>query len=213
MAVNSISDTGCPAPFVSLAERPQPRAREPKSFRKRTDLAIEIAERKDGDPVRRRISRAASTNGGRVRAAAPRAWGRRHFLAPKFAYLAPRPGALNAPPQMCDPRGAGSIGHAELRAGLRCLRLRPGLHIAPDDFADLLSLYGGDGADGASRRRAPALGVAAALRRVAYGRRWLRCRCRRRRHAHSLTRWVFAVALKSPMFGNSIQGHHKGLAS
>ena len=149
-----------------MAERPQPRAREPKSFRKRTDLAIEIAERKDGDPVRRRISRAASTNGGRVRAAAPRAWGRRHFLAPKFAYLAPRPGALNAPPQMCDPRGAGSIGHAELRAGLRCLRLRPGLHIAPDDFADLLSLYGGDGADGASRRRAPALGVAAALRRA-----------------------------------------------
>ena len=136
------------------------------------------------------------------------------YLAPELACLAPKRGALNAPPpQMCDPRGAGSIGHAELRAGLRCLRLRPGLHIAPDDFADLLSLYGGDGADGASRRRAPALGVAAALRIVAYGRRWLRCRCRHHHHAHSLRRWVFAVALKSPMFGNSIQGHHKGLAS
>ena len=89
------------------------------------------------------------------------------YLAPELACLAPKRGALNAPPpQMCDPRGAGSLGHAELRAGLRCLRLRPGLHIAPDDFADLLSLYGGDGADGASRRRAPALGVAAALRRA-----------------------------------------------
>ena len=92
---------------------------------------------------------------------------RARYLAPELAHLAPKRGALNAPPpQMCDPRGAGSIGHAELRAGLRCLRLRPGLHIAPDDFADLLSLYGGDGADGASRRRAPALGVAAALRRA-----------------------------------------------